>query len=437
MALTLAAGATAQKPICLPPVHSADHYAWDDVRMTYSRTREYMSFTDKKFHITGYADRDENPEPAFHNELLILGGDNPVVYFIEGEDRDHLRCEKRPYTGKPEDPCWTTNATRQEQSIIGNQLVIDDFYSEQHPDPRNKDFVVNDWIQVTKAGIPFVDARWTKPGDSEVSSFFNVNTSVPSDAFDVPSICTKAVENPKPVTSLDHARFLVRKGAGAVPRDQDPTSICLPKVHKIDRLAWKHQANGRPDPTFERSRIYADYDAGKYRMLDREALNPGPRPVMFVYDYLIRQDLGKVFFVTALPPFQRPNCTVATYSGDMKDPCLTNNGTYMHTDTVGGQNGINVDSFYAAVHTPEDPLEQYLHILITKTGVPVMVRHHEVVNNEHYDHWVEVFENFNSTVPTDAFEVPDECQKVEPSFHFDAQTAEAFFRGFSRQFNHF
>jgi len=208
-------------------------------------------------------------------------------------------------------------------------------------------------------------------------------------------------------------------------------------VHKLDRLAWKHQANGRPDPTFERSRIYADYDAGKYRMFDREALNPGPIPVMFVYDYLIRQDEGKVYFVTALPPFQRPNCTVATYNGDLKDPCLTTNGTYMHTDTVGGQGGVTVDSFFAEERDPESPLEQYLHILITKTGVPVMVRHHEVVNNDHYDHWVEVFENFNSTVPSTAFDVPDECKGVEPSMHFTAELAETITRGFSQKFSKF
>jgi hypothetical protein len=435
---SLGASVAAQGPskqICLPPVHSADRYEWDNTRFVYARSREYIDFPNLKFHITGYDDRDENPDFAFHNEMIIFAGDGQAkAYFITGEAGGHLRCEERKYTGgTPHPPCWASNATRIEQSTIGNQLIVDDFYSEFQPDPRNKEYVVHDWIQVTKAGIPFVNAHWTRPGDAEVSSLFNVNTTVPSDAFDIPSICQNAVQSIVPVHSIEHARHTVRKGAGAQPRVEGQP-VCLPKVHKLDRLAWKHDTQGRPDPSFERSRIYADYDAGKYRMLDRTAMSPGPIPIDVAIDFLVRKDLNKVFFVTAIPPFQRPNCTVATYNGDMKDPCLTNNGTYMHTDTVGGQGGVVVDSFFAQVQEPESPLLQYLHILITKTGVPVMVRHHEQVNGDHYDHWVEVFENFNSTIPSNAFDVPDECNKVEPSFHFDAKTAEALSRGFSRQF---
>lgn len=122
-------------------------------------------------------------------------------------------------------------------------------------------------------------------------------------------------------------------------------------------------------------------------------------------DVLILASTPATYITRGIPGIPHSfHCEVSHDPVKVTDPCLTQNGTKIQQVTVGE---TLADDFMG--QDDHHGVQQYSRILITPTGIPV----HATIWTS-FDHNEMLFENFNNTVPSDAFAIPSICEHAKP-----------------------
>eukprot|EP01012_Entosiphon_sulcatum_P060051 TRINITY_DN847_c0_g1_i1.p1 TRINITY_DN847_c0_g1~~TRINITY_DN847_c0_g1_i1.p1 ORF type:complete len:463 (+),score=102.73 TRINITY_DN847_c0_g1_i1:44-1432(+) len=420
-------GADAQrKPVCVPPVHSFFRLAWHSQNDEFDRTRVYNNYQTQQFRFTDGIEQADGDRDEFSFLDSIYLPRKGLHYQITGpswRDNSTWKCQTTSVPNEPiQDPCFTPNGTQAPTNRIGSNTLVDNFYWTRQDNGRA---AVNSHIQITPAGVPVDLSHWNAMGH-EVETFLDVNTTLPTDAFDVPSICpppspqtrrlsaAQAREHPVIGRHFEPFAPTTRRAAHkrAAPVVQgSQQSICVPPVNVLNRRAWHAERN-----TYARTVEYLDVPHQKARFTDRIFFENSPTDQEVEYmDLILDGPNSKIYRITQRGnDSSTRNCTVNQGIVSIKNPCFTTNGTHQRSATIAGD--LVVDIFFAN-NTDRSGIEHYAVILITQQGVPVQIHHNTPAhgfpqNPVPSDHWVELFEDFNTTLPGNAFAIPSICTGV-------------------------
>eukprot|EP01012_Entosiphon_sulcatum_P016640 TRINITY_DN2156_c0_g1_i1.p1 TRINITY_DN2156_c0_g1~~TRINITY_DN2156_c0_g1_i1.p1 ORF type:complete len:448 (+),score=96.22 TRINITY_DN2156_c0_g1_i1:539-1882(+) len=417
LAAALGLTAAQNKPVCFPPVHTYIRLAWASQNDEFDQGRVIADYTNQQFRMTEGIEENRGPmEQDFYQDTLFFPK-RGLMYQIFGQswrDNRTWRCETHQIPNEPpRDPCFTPNGTQAPTNRIGSQTIVDNFFFSRQ---QNGHAPLNFHIQLTPGGVPYEQSAWNPMGH-EVETYLDVNTTLPPNAFAVPSICppatkTMTLEEVK-ATAAGHFFGAPRKAVRHAKRQVTgfQQAICIPPVNAVARRAW-HDERTSFDTTIE----YLDVPNKKARFTDQIFFQDGPnnRDDTEYVDMILDGNAGKIYRITQRGrDVNTRNCTVNTAIVHINDPCFTTNGTHQRTAVVAGS--LNVDIFHAN-NTDRSGIEHYAIILMTQQGVPVQVHHYTPEqappNPRPSDHWVELFQDFNTTLPANAFAIPAICNQA-------------------------
>jgi len=176
------------------------------------------------------------------------------------------------------------------------------------------------------------------------------------------------------------------------------TTVCVPTPNWVQVQQWSNNFDG-----YTAQLQFLDVQNQLYRQTDIEFIEHHGHDRQFGQDIIVNAKEQKVYIIEGNP--QNPNtwkCRVTPQTGTIKDPCLTYNATKISTDLIGTE---KVDNYYT--EDSHHGVKIYGRLLFTQTGIPV---NFATWNN--YGHNEQLFLDFNTTLPTNAFTIPTICNSA-------------------------
>lgn len=212
--LALSALASTVSGVCLPFVWSAERHAWFSEKAVFEFRQEYYDFYKGFFKEIERYTYNGPTGPAQGADELIINATAGKGWRISRQGNS-ITCRAVPLPAKfvlPK-PCLEPNATLARSDLIlgGDVLTQDwheDFYASQF-----KTQLYSHWHLTAATNIPVQVNRFWKDGaglfEHESATYWNVQSGIPSDAYDIPSFCPPAEEHvngPIPQETLENSR---------------------------------------------------------------------------------------------------------------------------------------------------------------------------------------------------------------------------------------
>eukprot|EP01006_Ploeotia_vitrea_P066847 TRINITY_DN95859_c0_g1_i1.p1 TRINITY_DN95859_c0_g1~~TRINITY_DN95859_c0_g1_i1.p1 ORF type:complete len:227 (-),score=40.88 TRINITY_DN95859_c0_g1_i1:121-762(-) len=178
--------------------------------------------------------------------------------------------------------------------------------------------------------------------------------------------------------------------------------VCIPSPNWVRVEEWDNEHDA-----FAEAKEILDVAAKSFRQDTLGVIHHGrsPRPVEIGQDLLILAAKNLTYITVGDPKDKRTwRCRVIKDAVQIKDPCITHNGTKIRTETIGT---TAVDVFYG--EDKHHGVTQYAQILITKGGIPV-----STTTWNSYSHLERLFSDFNRTLPHEAFKPLSICHGKTP-----------------------
>jgi hypothetical protein len=173
------------------------------------------------------------------------------------------------------------------------------------------------------------------------------------------------------------------------------TSVCVPTPNWVQVGSWVTVDNG-----FAQEIQFLDVATGFYRQTDMEFFDNPFHSTQIAQDVIVDSKAQKVYIIKGVPQDPKSwSCEIVPNEGTIMDPCLTYNATKISSNYIGTE---KVDNYYT--EDSHHGVKVYGRLLFTVEGLPVnYVTWNQLGHNE------QLFLNFNTTLPTDAFAIPSIC----------------------------